>query len=96
MENAEPAERYVVTIDRSVATKDELFGRVTEIAYLGYSSFSGWDAFNDMLLSRLESSDILIEMVNEDLSGLTERDRQIYLEIMADAVRAFPEKLMLR
>jgi len=95
METPEPAERYVVAIDRSVTTKDELFARVTDIAYLGYSSFSGWDAFNDMLLSRLESSDIFIEIVNEDLSGLTGRDRQIYLDNMADAVRAFPKKLML-
>jgi hypothetical protein len=96
MENAQPAERYVVTIDRSVTTKDELFGRVTDTAYLGYSSFSGWDAFNDMLLGRLESSDILIEIVNEDLSGLTERDRGLFLEIMAEAVREFPQKLLLR
>lgn len=96
MENSQPAERYIVTIDRSVTTKDELFGRVTDAAYLGYNSFSGWDAFNDMLLGRLESSDILIEMVNENLLGLNERDREIYLEIMADAVREFPQKLLLR
>ena len=96
MKKAQPTERYIVTIDSSVTTKDELFSRVTDTAYLGYSSFSGWDAFNDMLLGRLESSDILIEIVNEDLSGLTERDRGIYLEIMADAVREFPQKLLLR
>ena len=96
MEKAQPVERYVVTIDSSVTTKHELFSRVTDTAYLGYSSFSGWDAFNEMLLDRLESSDILIEVVNENLSGLTERDRGIYLEIMAGAVREFPQKLLLR
>ncbi|MBT2133624.1 hypothetical protein KK137_04690 [Croceibacterium sp. LX-88] len=90
-----PKERYVVTIDSSVRTRDDLFSRITDTAYLGYSSFNGWDAFNDMLLGRLETSDILIEILNEDLSGLTARDREIYREILADAVREFPERLRL-
>lgn len=96
MDHANPAERYTVTIDRSVTTKDQLFSRVTDTAFLGYSSFSGWDAFYDMLLGRLDSGDILIEIVNEDLSGLTERDREAYLEIMGAAAREFPQKLLLR
>jgi RNAse (barnase) inhibitor barstar len=96
MEKVHLAERYVVTIDSAVTTKDELFSRITDTAYLGYSSFSGWDAFWDMLHGRLETSDILIEIVNEDLSGLSERDRQSYLDIMAEAVREFPQKLLLR
>lgn len=93
METVSPKERYVIKIDSSMRTKDDLFSRITDAAYLGYSSFSGWDAFNEMLLDRLASSDILIEILNEDLSGLTKRDRDIYLEILVDAVREHPDKL---
>ena len=95
MEKGNQREHYVIEIDSAVRTKDELFSRITDTAYLGYSSFSGWDAFSDMLLSRLEHSDILIELVNEDLSNLPERDRRSYLEIVTDASREFPEKLRI-
>jgi predicted Zn-dependent protease len=95
MANDTPTERYLVSIDASARTKDDLFTRFTEAAYLGYSSFSSWDAFNEMLLDRLEVSDILIEISNEDLTGLSERDREIYLQVLADAAREFPKKLRL-
>ena len=96
MNKAHPTEHFIVTIDGSVTTKDELFSRVTDTAYLGYSSFSGWDAFYDMLLVRLRASEIVIEVVNENLSGLSERDRDAYLEIMAEAAQEFPQKLLMR
>lgn len=95
MEKADRREHYVVKIDSSIRTKDALFSRITDTAYLGYSSFSGWDAFEDKLLERLECSNILIEIVNEELSGLPEQDTQFYLEILRDALRQFPEKLRL-
>jgi hypothetical protein len=88
-----PAERYLISIDQGVTTKDELFSRFTDAAYLGYSSFSGWDAFAEMLLDRLETSDILIEVANEDLSNLSAEERAIYTDIIEDAARQFPTRL---
>ena len=41
-------EHYRICIDAHVTSKDALFSRVTDTAYLGYSSFTGWDAFMDM------------------------------------------------
>ena len=49
-------ERYRICIDAHVTSKDALFSRVTDTAYLGYSSFTGWDAFMDMFRSRLSNS----------------------------------------
>jgi len=86
-------ERYRVVIDRSVQTKDQLFDRITSTAYLGYSSFSGWDAFAEMFRLRLGYSDIHIDIHNEDLSGLSERDRATYLELVGDAASEYPSKL---
>ena len=88
-------ERYCVIIDSSVTTKEELFSRITDTAYLGYSSFSGWDAFIDMFHSRLECSEIEIMIDNKDLLGLTPRDRAIWLNTLNSLEQEFPTKLRL-
>jgi hypothetical protein len=88
-------ERYRIRIDASVTSKEALFSRVTDTAYLGYSSFSGWDAFADMFYDRLNNSEIEIEIDNSDLSGLLERDRAIWLDFLGSLVEEFPEKLRL-
>lgn len=88
-------ECYRVTIDASVTTKDLLFSRVTDTAYLGYSSFSGWDGFRDMLWSRLECSAILIEIENRVLSSLPEEDSSIWIELVDELRSEFPSKLRL-
>jgi len=94
MARAEPNERYLIKIDESVRTKDALFSRITDTAYLGYSSFSGWDAFIEMLQLRLED-DIMIEIENADLSGLLQQDRSIYLEVMTELACEYPNKLIV-
>jgi hypothetical protein len=78
-----------------VASKEALFSRVTDTAYLGYSSFSGWDAFEEMFHDRLECSEIEVEIDNDDLSGLPERDRSIWLDVLNRLEQEFPEKLWL-
>lgn len=88
-------ERYRICIDSSVASKDALFSRVTDTAYLGYSAFNGWDAFYDMFWLRLEYSDIVLEIDNHDPSALPEQDRSIWLECIHDLQREFPTKLLL-
>tara|TARA_R110002072_G_scaffold162846_10_gene315169 strand:+ start:1033 stop:1335 length:303 start_codon:yes stop_codon:yes gene_type:complete len=88
-------ERYSLCIDASVTSKEALFSRVTDTVYLGYSSFSGWDAFEDMFRSRLENSEIVIEIDNGDLLGLPERDRAIWLDSLESLAKEFPEKLRL-
>jgi hypothetical protein len=88
-------EKYSVCIDSSVTSKEGLFSRVTDTAYLGYSSFSGWDAFEDMFHSRLECSDIELEIDNENLSGLPARDRAIWLDLLNSLEKEFPDKLRL-
>ena len=88
-------ERYSLCIDASVTSKEALFSRVTDTAYLGYSSFSEWDAFEEMFHSRLENSEIEIEIDNSDLSCLPERDRAIWLDYLESLVEEFPEKLRL-
>lgn len=92
----EPApERYSIIIDSSVTSKEALFGRVTDTAYLGYSSFSGWDAFEDMFHLRLEGSEIEIEIDNRDLLGLPVRDRALWLDTLNSLEKEFPDKLRL-
>ncbi|WP_423141700.1 hypothetical protein ACOYW6_12860 [Parablastomonas sp. CN1-191] len=86
-------ERYSICIDSSVTSREALFCRVTDTAYLGYSSFSGWDAFEEMFHDRLECSKIEIEIDNRDLLGLPERDRDIWLEVLDTLEKEFPEKL---
>jgi hypothetical protein len=89
------AECYRVTIDASVTSKDLLFSLVTDTAYLGYSSFSGWDGFRDMFWSRLECSNILIEIENRDLSSLPEEDSSFWIELIDELRSEFPSKLRL-
>ncbi len=84
-----------VRIDSLVTSKGSLFSRITDTAYLGYSLFSGWDGFRDMLWSRLEYSDICLEIDNHDLSSLPERDRLIWVELLEELRTAFPAKLKL-
>ena len=72
-----------------------MFSRVTNTAYLGYSSFSGWDAFEEMFHERLECSRIEIEIDNRDLLGLPERKRAIWLDVLDRLEKEFPEKLRL-
>jgi hypothetical protein len=94
MSNQKQAENFTIVIDASVSTKEELFRRITGVAHLGYSSFSGWDAFYDMFHGRLcDSGDILIEISNANLSRLSGHDRFNYLSTLADLQREFPEKL---
>ncbi len=88
-------EQYRICIDLSVTSADALFTRVTEVAYLGYSKFSGWDAFYDMLRSRLESSNILIEIPNRDLSALPEEDRATWLIYLRELNDEFAMKLQV-
>lgn len=95
MDTPQPVESYVVTIESSVTTKHELFSRITDKVHLGLSRFSGWDAFEEFLLSTLETRNIVIQVVNEDLSGLSESDRRLYSKVMEDVAREFPQKLFL-
>ena len=86
-------EHFSVCIDASVTSKDLLFSCVTDTAYLGYSTFSGWDGFSDMLWNRLDGTDIVIEIDNRDLSGLPREDRLNWLELLDDLRTEFPAKL---
>jgi len=88
-------ERYSVSIDSSVTSRDLLFRRIADTAYLGFSSFSGWDGFRDMFWSRLEDSEIVLEIDNRDLSSLPERDRLIWIELLGELRAEFPAKLRL-
>ncbi len=88
-------ERYSICIDSSVTSKEALLSRVTDAAYLGYRSFSGWDAFEEMFNDRLECSEIEVEIDNKDLSDLPERDRAIWLDVLNSLENEFPEKLRL-
>lgn len=88
-------EKFSVCIDSSVTSREALFSRVTNTAYLGYSSFSGWDAFEEMFYDRLECSKIEIEIENRDLLGLPERERAIWLDVLNRLEKEFPEKLRL-
>jgi hypothetical protein len=88
-------ERYSVSIDSSVVSKELLFSRITGTAYLGYSSFSGWDGFRDMFWSRLEDGDIVVEIDNRNLSSLPERDQLNWIELLHELRAEFPEKLRL-
>ena len=90
------SERYSVIIDASVASKELLFSRITDTAYLGYCSFSGWDSFRDMFWSRLELSEIVLDIDNRDLSALPPQDRSIWLELLSDLRAEFPAKLHLQ
>ncbi|MBY8336471.1 hypothetical protein KYN89_05380 [Alteriqipengyuania sp. NZ-12B] len=88
-------EHYRICIDAHVTSKDALFSRVTDTAYLGYSSFTGWDAFMDMFHSRLSNSVIQIEIENRDLCGLPERDRSTWVEVLDELKDEFPDKIRL-
>jgi hypothetical protein len=88
-------ERYSVSIDSSVTSKDLLFSRITDVTYLGYSSFGGWDSFRDMFWSRFEDSNIVVEIDNRDLSSLPERDRSIWIDLLGELRAEFPAKLRL-
>lgn len=90
-----PREHYRISIDCSVTSKEALFSRVTDTAYLGRSSFNGWDAFYDLLWLRLDGSPIELEIDNRDLSGLTVEDRGKWLSVLGDLHEEFPEKLVL-
>jgi hypothetical protein len=89
------SERYSAIIDASVTSKELLFSRITDTAYLGYSSFSGWDGFRDLFWSRLELSDIVLDIDNRDLSALPAQDRSIWLELLNELRAEFPVKLRL-
>lgn len=86
-------EHFSVCIDASVTSKDLLFSCVTDTAYLGYSTFSGWDGFSDMFWNRLVGHDIVIEIDNQDLSGLPRQDRLHWIELLDDLRTEFPGKL---
>lgn len=92
---APSSEIYSIVIDSSVRSKDAIFSRVTDVAFLGYSTFNGWDAFYDMLSGRLNDSDIIIQVANADLSGLSIQDRTIWLSLLDDLRQEFPTKLNL-
>ena len=89
------SEHYRIRIDSGITSSEALFSRVTDIAYLGYSSFNGWDAFYDMFWYRLDGSRITVEIDNFDLSGLPDRDRQVWLDLLKDLQQEFPTKLVL-
>lgn len=88
-------EHYRVSIDASLISKNDLFSRVTDAAYLGYNSFPGWDGFRDMLWSRISSSNIVLEIANRDLSGLPVQDRSNWIELLDELQAEFPAKLWL-
>lgn len=89
------SDNFSIFIDSSVRSKDALFSRMTEVAFLGYSTFNGWDAFYDMLWGRLNDSDIIIQVENADLSGLSTKDRTIWISLLDDLRQEFPTKLNL-
>jgi hypothetical protein len=76
-------EHYTVTIDRSVSSREQLFARFTDTIFLGESGIPGWDQFEDLLYLRLAESDILVDLRNEDLTGLPARDCSTYLDVIA-------------
>lgn len=88
-------ERYSVIIDSSVTSRKLLFSRITDTAYLGYSTFSGWDGFRDMLWSRLEDGNIVLRVENKDLASLPDRDRSIWIKLLIELRAEFPTKLRL-
>jgi hypothetical protein len=87
-------ERYQITIDSSVRTKQELFAAVTDTAFLGYSGITNWDAFEELLNERLEC-EIQLTVLIEDIAGLPARDQRIFAEVFQDAAHAHPGKLIL-
>ncbi|WP_232824176.1 hypothetical protein [Blastomonas sp. UPD001] len=93
MRKTKPTEVFAVDIDSSIDTCDKLFSRVTDVAYLGYGTFSGWDAFIEMFDDRLQWSDIELTIRNRDLSQLPARDRQVWCDVLRDLQARHPAKL---
>ena len=88
-------ERYRITVDGTITSKQELFAVVTNTAYLGYSGIENWDAFEELLNERLEC-EIELTVLIEDISGLPTRDQRIFAEVFQDAAHEHPGKLIVR
>jgi hypothetical protein len=88
-------ERYSVCVDNTIVTKQQLFARFTDTIYLGESGIENWDWFYDLMWHRFES-DLVVEISNRDLSGLSDRDRRIYFEQLRDLQGEFPAKLIIK
>jgi hypothetical protein len=88
-------ERYILEIDENVRSGEQLFARYTDTIFLGESGISNWDWFEDLFYKRFKHSDICVLVTHRDLSGLSERDRSIYLECVSDIQRSFPGKLIV-
>ena len=93
MSKTKLTEVFALDIDSSVDTCDKLFSRVTDIAYLGYSNFSGWDAFIEMFDERLQLSEIELTIRNQDLSHLPAKDRRVWCDVLRDLQARHPAKL---
>lgn len=88
-------ERYSVCVDETIVTKEQLFARFTDTIYLGESGIEDWDWFYDLMTTRFLSH-MVVEVSNQDLSGLPDRDRQIYLEVLRDVQGEYPSKLIIK
>ena len=86
-------ETYSVFVPSSIKTKYELFELYTSTIYLGYSGISNWDAFEEILLDRLEDSDITISVRDELPSNLPLMDQEIYEQVKQRAFAEFPDKI---
>ena len=87
-------ERYSVSVDEMIVTTEQLFARFADTICLGESRFENWDWFYDLMWHRF-NSDLVVEVSNRNLSGLSERDRRIYLEILRDIQGEYPAKLVI-
>ena len=86
-------EHYALEIDEGVRTKEQLFARYTDTIYLGYSGITSWDAFDELMRDCFELRDINVDVHHKDLSQLSERDRGIYADVLAEVIARFPSKL---
>ena len=88
-------ERYSLEIDEGIRTKEQLFARYTDTIFLGYSGIVGWDAFEELMRDCFKLRDINVDVHHKDLSRLSERDRAVYADILAEVTARFPSKLRI-
>jgi hypothetical protein len=87
-------ERYSVSVDDTIVTKEQLFARFTDTIYLGESGIENWEWFYDLMWHRFRA-DVVVEVSNRSLSSLSDRDRRIYLEQLRDIQGEYPAKLVI-
>jgi len=88
-------EHYSLTIDGNMRSAEQLFARWTDTIYLGFSGITNWDAFAELMYDCFDGRDIVVDVAHGDLSGLGERDRRIYSEILAEIAARSPAKIRI-